>query len=100
MATRRAWRDPLTWLAAVVAVLLAGLAALQQHWLGSVSEAERVRMKANAASRAEAFARDLDREITRAFLMLGADATALDVADDGAYARAFAHWKAQAVFPS
>jgi signal transduction histidine kinase len=96
---RRLLRDPLPLLAAIVAVLLAGLAFLQHRSLASVSQAERARMKANAAGRAEAFARDLDREVTRAFLMLGADAEALDARDEAAYASTFARWRQQAQYP-
>src|SRR6185295_16040047 len=99
MVMRRFLRDPLPLLSVLIGALLIGLAVLQHRWLDSVSAAERTRMRASAAGRAEAFARDVDRELTRAFLMLGADAAAIDRGDDETYARAFAAWKAKAAYP-
>src|SRR6185503_8019721 len=87
LMSRRYLRDPLPLLAVFIAVLLAGLALLQHRWLSAVSAAERTRMRASAAGRAEAFARDMDRELTRAFLMLGVDAAAVERGDAAAYAR-------------
>ena len=98
MVMRRFLRDPLPLLAVLIGALLIGLALLQHRWLDAVSAAERTRMRASAAGRAEAFARDMDRELTRAFLMLGVDAAAVERGDDAAYARAFAAWKAKAAY--
>ncbi len=99
MPMRRLLRDPLHVLAALIGALLLGLALLQHRWLSEVSVAERARMKASAAERAEAFARDLDREVTRAFLMLGLDAEAVSRRDFASYPAAFAAWKARATYP-
>ena len=99
MVTRRLLRDPLPLLAVLIGALLAGLALLQHRWLVAVSAAERTRMRASAAGRAEAFARDVDRELTRAFLMLGADGAAVERGDHETYARAFAAWKTRAAYP-
>ncbi|HEY8150800.1 MAG TPA: HAMP domain-containing sensor histidine kinase [Vicinamibacteria bacterium] len=99
MVTRRLLRDPLPLLAVLIGALLAGLALLQHRWLAAVSAAERTRMRASAAGRAEAFARDVDRELTRAFLMLGIDAAAVERSDHETYARAWAAWKARAAYP-
>jgi signal transduction histidine kinase len=99
MPLRRASIDPLPLLAALIGVLLLGLALLQHQWLSEVSVAERARMKANAAERAEAIARDLDREVTRAFLMLGVEADAVRRRDLASYPEAFAAWKARAAYP-
>jgi signal transduction histidine kinase len=97
---RRRWlRDPVPLLAAMIAALLLGLALLQHRWLSAVSVAERARMKANATGRAESIARDIDRELTRAFLMLGVDADAVERGDHAAYARAYGRWKARAAYP-
>ena len=56
-----------------VAVLLAGLmallATLQYRWLGQVSEAERERMQTTLRTGASEFALDVDRELTRAYLL-------------------------------
>src|SRR6187399_531466 len=99
MVRRRLLRDPLPLLAVLIGLLLAGLALLQHRWLDAVSAAERTRMRSSAAGRAEAFARDVDRELTRAFLMLGADGAAVDRGDHETYARAYAAWKARAAYP-
>ena len=99
MTKRRLLRDPVPLLAVLIAAALAGLAVLQHRWLSAVSAAERTRMRTSAAGRAEAFAHDLDRELTRAFLMLGVDAAAVERGDHETYARAFARWKARAAYP-
>ena len=56
----------------VVAAALLGLivllATLQYQWLGQISAAERDRMRANLTTRTAAFAMDVDRELTRAYL--------------------------------
>ncbi|HEU0107201.1 MAG TPA: HAMP domain-containing sensor histidine kinase [Vicinamibacteria bacterium] len=96
---RRLLRDPLPLLAVLIGALLAGLALLQHRWLAAVSAAERTRMRTSAAGRAEAFAHDLDRELTRAFLMLGVDAAAVERGDHETYAQAYASWKARAAYP-
>ncbi|HYU42421.1 MAG TPA: HAMP domain-containing sensor histidine kinase [Vicinamibacteria bacterium] len=99
MAMPRFLRDPLPVLAVVIAMLLAGLAVLQHHWLAAVSAAERTRMRSSAAGRADAFARDVDRELTRAFLMLGVDGATVEGGDHETYARALSAWKARAAYP-
>ena len=48
---------------AALAVLVVTLAVLQYRWLGQVSDAERERMKTTLMQRADAFARDFDREV-------------------------------------
>ena len=52
-----------------LAGLLALLAALQHSWLGQLSDAERERLRASLHARAGQFAVDLDREVTRAYLL-------------------------------
>ncbi|HEV7502464.1 MAG TPA: hypothetical protein VGQ33_20750, partial [Vicinamibacteria bacterium] len=97
MTPTRRLRDPLPWLAVLIALLLTGLAVLQHQWLQAVSVAERARMKADASSRALALAHDLDRELTRAFLMLGADGE--PVSGFSGYPAAFRAWKERATYP-
>jgi len=53
MVMRRFLRDPLPLLAVLIGALLIGLALLQHRWLDAVSAAERTRMRASAAGRAE-----------------------------------------------
>jgi signal transduction histidine kinase len=50
--------------------LLSVLAALQYRWLGEVSDAEKERMQARMHASAARFARDFDRELTRALVLL------------------------------
>ncbi len=65
VSTRAIWIVGLAML-----VPLAVLAALQYRWLGEVSDAERERMLARMQASASLFARDFDRELTRAFVLL------------------------------
>jgi signal transduction histidine kinase len=99
MTPRRRLRDPLPWLAVLIALLLSGLAVLQHRWLQAVSVAERARMKADASARAVALAHDLDRELTRAFLMLGAEGDGGSAGDFSGYPAAFRAWKERATYP-
>jgi signal transduction histidine kinase len=52
----------------VLFVLLTTLGTLQYKWLGEVSEAERARMRESLQTRANEFAADFDRELTRTYL--------------------------------
>jgi signal transduction histidine kinase len=65
--------------AAVVGLigLLAGLGVMQHRWLDEVKQAELQRRRASAQARADAFARDLDRELGRLTVLLHVDAAAL-----------------------
>lgn len=53
----------------VVTALMALLATLQYRWLGQISEAEQERMRATLGTGASELAQDLDRELTRAYLL-------------------------------
>lgn len=52
----------------VLIAVLAVLAALQYHWLGQVSQAERQRMHETMTSRVRLLANDIDRELSRLYL--------------------------------
>lgn len=56
-------------LPAALIALLGVLATFQYRWLGQVSEAERERMRETLSARATTLAEDLDRELTRLFLL-------------------------------
>ena len=86
-------------LLALLLVLLAVLGGLQYRWSGELSEAERGRMRAGAQARAEAFARDLDREVTRVFLRLPLDQEALGRRDFTRFAERYDGWRARAAHP-
>src|SRR5258707_5207772 len=77
---------------AALVVLLSILASLQYRWLGQISEADQARMRAGDAARAGRFARDFDREITRAFLWLQVDSAALRSRDFSAFAERYRAW--------
>ena len=79
--------------------LLATLATLQYRWLGQVSEADAVRLRAGAQSRAEQFARDFDREATLAFLWLQVPAGAAHGREVLSFADRYARWRRTAAFP-
>lgn len=86
-------------LLALLLVLLAVLGGLQYRWSGELGEAERTRMRAGAQARAEAFARELDREITRVFLRLPLDQDALGRGDFTRFAERYDRWRARAERP-
>ena len=67
--TSPAARSRIPWLVGgLLVVLLAALAALQLRWLGQVEAADRQRLEAAAETALAAFAADLDREVSRAWL--------------------------------
>jgi signal transduction histidine kinase len=83
-----------------LALLLVLLAGLQYRWLGQVSDADAARLRAGASERAEQFARDFDREITRAFLRLRVDGETARKRDGRSYARRWARWSRVAAHPA
>ncbi|MET0554280.1 MAG: HAMP domain-containing sensor histidine kinase [Vicinamibacteria bacterium] len=87
-------------LLALLLVLLAVLGTLQYRWSGEISQAERVRMRAGAQARADAFARELDREVTRIFLRLPLDQEALGRRDFTRFAERYDAWRARAEQPA
>ena len=74
--------------------LIALLATLQYRWLGQISGAERDRMTATLNTRATAFGQDLDREMTRAYLLFQLAAVP-DIVELG---NRFDRWQATARF--
>src|SRR5215475_12880032 len=72
-------RRPSLMLVLVVALvaLLPLLAVLQYRWVGQVSTAERDRMKASLEASVNDFARQFDRELTRAYVDLQIDIPSL-----------------------
>lgn len=81
-------------LLAVVA-LLGVLAVVQHRWLGAVAEAERRDLSEEAAEKAASIARDVDRELTRAYLELRLDAKSLQPEGVAAFAARLARWRAE-----
>lgn len=91
--------DSLPAVVAFVSALLLGLGFLQYRWTGELSEAERARMRASLRERASQMARDLDREVTRAFLWLQVDATAMESGGDGRFAERYDRWRERSALP-
>ena len=83
-------------LLALLIGLLAVLGTLQYRWSGALSAAERVRMRAGAQERADSFARELDRELTRAFLRLGFPGASSEAP---AFAERFERWQQGTAHP-
>ena len=79
--------------------LIALLATLQYRWLGQISGAERDRMTATLNTRATAFGQDLDREMTRAFLLFQLGSMPHDQGNVGELGDRFDRWQATARFP-
>ena len=55
--------------AAAMLVLIAVLATLQYRWLGRISDAERERLTSTLSARADAYAKDFDRELALAYML-------------------------------
>jgi signal transduction histidine kinase len=82
-----------------LAVLVAALAVLQYRWLGQVSAAERERMKTTLMQRADAFARDFDREVLHLYLALQTESAGLALRDWTAFSRRYDIWRQSAEYP-
>ncbi|MGH9309114.1 MAG: sensor histidine kinase [Vicinamibacterales bacterium] len=100
--TRR-FPPPMFAVAAALLGLIALLATLQYRWLGRISDAERERMTASLNARASALARDVDRELTLAFMLFQLDplftATGADADLSARFARRVERWQAAARYP-
>src|SRR5215208_6777027 len=103
--TRR-FRPPMLAMAAAMLVLIALLATLQYRWVGRVSDAERDRLTSALSARADAYAKDFDRELTLAYMLFQFDpviaAGAADASDDTLLSRLgarYERWQATARYP-
>ena len=85
-------------LTVVLIGLLALLATRQYKWLGQVSEADRERRHASLNSGATEFAQDLDRELTRAYLLFQAE-PGTDAELASRFAARYDQWQATSRFP-
>ena len=96
---RGRFRLPMGVIAGALLGLIALLATLQYRWLGQISGAERDRMTATLNVRASAFGQDLDREVTRAYLLFQLGAAPHDQGTIGELGNRFDRWQATARFP-
>src|SRR5688572_20756710 len=87
-------------LAALLILFVAILGFFQYRWLGEVSAAEGDRMRAALRGRSGAFARELDREVTRAVRWLGYGPGGRDAGPvEAALAERWRRWQEQAPQP-
>jgi signal transduction histidine kinase len=95
----RVFRLPMFVIAAALLGLIALLATLQYRWLGQISGAERERMRATLYLRAKAFGEDVDRELTRAYLLFEVDASHDDRETAPEFMARYDRWQATSRFP-
>jgi two-component system, OmpR family, sensor histidine kinase SenX3 len=95
----RTVRLPMFAIAGTLFGLILLLATLQYRWLGQISGAERERMTATVNARAIAFGQDVDRELTRAYLLFQLDPIQQDESTAAALAARSDRWQATARFP-
>ena len=96
---RRQFQVPMAVIAGALLGLIVLLASLQYHWLGQISGAERERMTATLNARATAYAQDVDRELTRAYLLFQLDSMQPDDGEAAAVAARHDRWLATSRFP-
>jgi signal transduction histidine kinase len=92
-------RVPMFVIAGTLLGLIVLLATLQYRWLGQISDAERERMKATLNTRASAFATDVDRELTRAYLLFQVDQPQDGDNVAARLAARYDRWQATAKYP-
>ena len=96
---RRQFRVPMAVIAGGLLGLIALLATLQYRWLGQISGAERERMTATLHARATAFGQDLDRELTRAYLLFQLDSLPPEQGQATTISARHDRWLATSRFP-
>jgi signal transduction histidine kinase len=85
--------------AVVLLVALGVLGTLQYRWLGSVSEAERERMRTSLRARATELGQEVNGELTRIYAAFRADTAGLDAEPAKAIANAYTRWRDSAQHP-
>src|SRR4029450_10707847 len=96
---RRDFRVPMFVIAGALLGLILLLATLQYRWLGQISGAERDRMTSILNTRASAFAQDVDRELTRAYLLFQLDPMQQNEGVAAGLVTRYDRWQATAHFP-
>jgi signal transduction histidine kinase len=95
------WRPSRLTIAVIAALIVAlpMLAVLQYRWLGQVSDAERERLRSTWRTAADRLARDVDRELARAFLHFQLASLTGGEAAAAAYGDRLSTWHATAPHP-
>jgi|SRR5579872_164836 len=95
----RVFRLPMFVIAAALLGLMALLATLQYRWLGRISDAEREHLTGTLNAQAKAFGEDVDRELTRAYLLFQVDASLNQDVVAAEMSARYDRWQATARFP-
>ncbi len=82
-----------------LAILLIALVVLQYRWAMELADAELGRLRANAQARASDFAREFDREITRAFFVFGVDPGSARDGDWNSLVQSYERWRKASPHP-
>ncbi len=93
---------PLAWRLLVPAALVglvAWLAALEYRWLDQVSQADREQRRASLQQRAQDFADDFDRELSRLYVLLQTASMSVEKGADAAFAERYDAWRETARDP-
>jgi len=85
---------------ALLLILLPVVAVFQYRWLGKVSEAERERLERTLRSSARDLGDDFDRELARAFVALGVEASENGDTDLSRFGQQFDGWSSSAPHPN
>jgi signal transduction histidine kinase len=94
------FRSSLAFSILALTALLAVLAALQYRWAGELGTAEMERLRASAEERANGFAHEFDRELTRAAVWLAQGPERIRTGDWAGLEEAWKRWHARAPYPS
>ncbi len=84
---------------AALAAILVALAAVQYHWIGQVSAADRARMKLSLEASVTQFVQDLNRELQRPCMVFRADPRIMATRDWDRYAERYEEWMRTAPDP-
>jgi len=79
--------------------LVAWLAALEYRWLDQVSQADREQRRASLDERAQEFADDFDRELSRLYVFLQTASRSVETGADAAFAKRYDAWRETARDP-
>jgi signal transduction histidine kinase len=85
--------------ALLLLVALGVLGTLQYRWIGSVSDAERERMRTSLRARATELGQEVNGELTRIYAAFRADTTGLDAEPAAAIANAYTRWRDSSQHP-
>jgi two-component system sensor histidine kinase SenX3 len=83
----------------VLVGLVAWLAALEYRWLDQVSQADREQRRASLEQRAQEFADDFDRELSRLYVFLQTASPSVETGADAAFATRYDAWRETARDP-